>query len=154
MYSCSNLNECITYFFRPISFLKIWISISRRQPIYRCMAYCGVWIFCAVCLYNRLYTKMLRIHLFSIFTIKTPRGFNRLATYTCTPTITDNYTMLVLLYGTLDKNSIVPNEKQDKLVQNSSVTKSAEYELRVRQPFCSYNTFAIASLLCWNLTCK
>ena len=62
--------------------------------------------------------------------------------------------MLVLLYGTLDKNSIVPNEKQDKLVQNSSVTKGAEYELRVRQTFCSYNTFAIASLLCWNIICK
>jgi len=33
--------------------------------------------YCAVLSKNRLYTKMLRINLFSIFTIKTPRALDR-----------------------------------------------------------------------------
>ena len=56
--------------------------------------YTGVWKYSGVykrlhCLSKiRLYTKMLRIHLFSIFTIKTPRTLNREDTDTCTLTIT------------------------------------------------------------------
>ena len=36
---------------------------------------------------NRLYAKMLRIHLFSIFTIKTPRTLNRACADKCTQPI-------------------------------------------------------------------
>ena len=35
--------------------------------------YCGIYNLLS-CLKNRLYTEMLKIHLFSIFTIKTPRA--------------------------------------------------------------------------------
>jgi len=40
--------------------------------------YCGVYKILRWLFKNRLYTNMLRIHLFSIFTIKTPRvyGYN------------------------------------------------------------------------------
>ena len=48
--------------------LKIRISISKRQLKYWCMEILH-------CLpKNRLDTKMLRVHLFSFFTIKTLRG--------------------------------------------------------------------------------
>ena len=56
--------------------MKIWISISWRQPIYQCMEILQ-------CLTkNRLYTKMLRLHLFSIF-IKTPRALPHEDTSLC-----------------------------------------------------------------------
>jgi len=46
--------------------------------------YTGVWKYCGVfkllrCLSKFFYTKMLRIHLFSIFTSKTPRALAALA---------------------------------------------------------------------------
>ena len=47
---------------------------------------CGVYTILRCMSKNRLYTKMLRIHSFNIFTIKTPR--NREDTETCTLTIT------------------------------------------------------------------
>ena len=56
--------------------------------------------YCTVRLKNKLYTKMLKIHLFIIFTIKTPQPlaaldplglFNREDTEKCTLTITQFY---------------------------------------------------------------
>ena len=41
--------------------------------------YCGVYTILRCLSKNRLYTKMLRIHLFSIFTIKTPQALTALA---------------------------------------------------------------------------
>jgi len=48
------------------------MSISRRQT---CVwKYCGVYKMLRCQPKSRLCTKMLRIHLFGIFTIKTPRA--------------------------------------------------------------------------------
>ena len=61
------------------------LKIRREHHGYEDSQYTGVWKFCSVyeifrCLSkSRLYTQMLRIHLFSIFTVKTPQGLSVLA---------------------------------------------------------------------------
>ena len=65
------LYKCLTYFFSPNQIAELKkkrISISWRQLRYQCME---------ILQYvskNRLATKMLRVHLFSFFPIKTPRS--------------------------------------------------------------------------------
>ena len=55
---------------KDVFFLKIWISVSWRQRLYQCMGILQI----QYCTKNILYTKMIRIHVFSIFTIKSPRA--------------------------------------------------------------------------------
>ena len=70
-------NKMTPLFFRPIRkphILKIRVSISWRQPRYRCMEILRCMKILRCLSKNGLYTKMLRIHCFSISTITTPRA--------------------------------------------------------------------------------
>ena len=55
---------------------------------------------------NRLYTKMLRIHLFSIFTIKTPRALNHEDTDKCTPSITSRVSYRLFYFNSSQKKPL------------------------------------------------
>jgi len=89
----------VSHFFPPnqiaVFFWKIEFLLHEDSQYTGVWQYWGVYKILRWASKNRLYTKMLRIHLFSIFTIKTQQALNHEYTAKCTLLIVLNYEITV-----------------------------------------------------------